>query len=63
MLRVALEGGVQIRSDSHGTSLGLMASLQMDAGPPRLSQPTAIYHEISIRGLCLCGDKGENLMC
>lgn len=50
-------------SDSHGTSLGLIASLQMDAGPPRLSQPTAIYHEISIRGLCLCGDKGENLMC
>ena len=58
MLRVALEGGVQIRSDSHGTSLGLITSLQMDAAPHRLSQPTAICHEVSIRGPCLCGDKG-----
>ena len=63
MLRVALEGGVQIRSDSHGTSLGLITSLQMDAAPHRLSQPTAICHEVSIRGPCLCGDKGKNLMC
>lgn len=63
MLRVALEGGVQIRSDSHGTSLGLIASSPMDAAPHRLSQHTAICHEVSIRGPCLCGDKGKNLMC